>query len=57
MMNKFFALYLSMLCGGLQGILTEQNKLVVAVGGAPALVVSFHTYVWDLPMVVEDMLR
>ncbi|GAY67583.1 hypothetical protein CUMW_257690 [Citrus unshiu] len=55
-MNKIFAFYLSMLCGGLQAILTEQNKLVVVVGGAPALVVLFHTYVWDLPIVVEDML-
>lgn len=41
----------------IQMLLTEQNKLVVAVGGAPALVVLFHTYVWDLPIVVEDMLR
>lgn len=56
-LEEYISFYLSMLCGGLQAILTEQNKLVVVVGGAPALVVLFHTYVWDLPIVVEDMLR
>lgn len=45
------------MCWGLQAISIVKVSWLVMLGGAIALVVVFHKYVWDLPVVDEDMLR
>lgn len=41
--RKLFDEYLSLYLGGLRAILTDQNKLVVAVGGVTALAAGIYT--------------